>query len=756
MLLRKLVRTAWSYKAQFISMIIMLSIGIGVFLGFNIEWKSIEDNTETFFEQTSYADLRLYSDTGFSENDVEAIRELDGVDRATRYLYVSVGLKAMKKTVTLNVSEDYNVSTMLITDGADYNADSDRGIWLSDRFAQANGIEIGDTLTLTFKGTELSGEVVGLCKSGENMICTADSNQLMPDYDTHGFVYISPTMLENSLGAAFYPQINVISDMDKAELEEAVKSALGRTALVADKSLHTAYAGAASEAEEGKTMGAVLPVLFLAVAVLTMVTTMHRIASNEKLQIGTLKALGLRDEKILLHYTSYGLFTGILGTLLGTALGYAIAALIISPHGMMSTYFDLPEWHLTMPAFCIPVIILTVILLTLISLLSVKRMLAGTAADALRPYAPRAFKASVLERLPFADGLSFSVKWNLRDILRHKARSAMTLIGVFGCMLLIVGGLGMNDTMQCFLDRLSYTNNYVTKINVSETADNAAVSALAEELDGDWQAALGISLDGSTSTLEIYGAENGKLRFLTEDNEPLTLGDDGVYLCLRLKDTAAVGSTVEFSPYGSDTTYTARVAGYFRSLVSESIAMSDTYAESLGIEYHIGSVYTDTAEADVDASPIISGKQEKTAIMATYDTFLELLRLMVIILIVGAVILGTVVLYDLGAMSYVERRRELATLKVLGFRDRALGRLLTEQNLFLTLLGVLIGLPCGVGVLQILITALCSEYELCLTVSALTCAASLLLCLGVSFAVSLAVARKNQRLDMTEALKSNE
>lgn len=113
-------------------------------------------------------------------------------------------------------------------------------------------------------------------------------------------------------------------------------------------------------------------------------------------------------------------------------------------------------------------------------------------------------------------------------------------------------------------------------------------------------------------------------------------------------------------------------------------------------------------------------------------------------------------LYDLGAMSYVERRRELATLKVLGFRDNVLGRLLTEQNLFLTLLGVLIGLPCGACVLQILITALCSEYELSLTVSALTCAASLLLCLGVSLAVSLAVARKNKRLNMTEALKSNE
>lgn len=256
---------------------------------------------------------------------------------------------------------------------------------------------------MTYRGIEISGEVVGLVKSGENMICVADENQLMPDYGSFGFAYISPKKLENALGMAFYPQINVISDMEKANLEKAVKEALGMTILVTSKDEHTAYAGAQSEAQEGKTMGSVLPVLFLSIAILTMVTTMHRIAANEKVQIGTLKALGFRDSKILRHYTSYGLFIGLNGTVLGVILGYGVAAIIISPNGMMSTYFDLPKWTLVMPAFCIPVIILTVAFLTLISYLSVKKMLKGTAADALRPYAPKAMKKSVLEKLPFGE-----------------------------------------------------------------------------------------------------------------------------------------------------------------------------------------------------------------------------------------------------------------------------------------------------------------------------------------------------------------
>ena len=261
MLIRKLFRTAWSYKSQFISMIMMIALGIGVFLGFNIEWKSIEADTDAFFEETNYADFRLYDENGFSEEDIQAIQNLEGVDAATRYLSVNVDLKDTKKSVALNVSENYTVSTMYVLEGADYDENSD-GIWLSDRFAEKNEISLGDTLTTVYKGIEIRGEVIGLIKSGENMICVADENQLMPDYESFGFAYISPKKMEDAFGMAFYPQIHVRSGMEKEELEEAVKEILGRTILVTSKEMHTAYAGAQSEAEEGKTMGSILPVLF--------------------------------------------------------------------------------------------------------------------------------------------------------------------------------------------------------------------------------------------------------------------------------------------------------------------------------------------------------------------------------------------------------------------------------------------------------------------------------------------------------------
>lgn len=142
--------------------------------------------------------------------------------------------------------------------------------------------------------------------------------------------------------------------------------------------------------------------------------------------------------------------------------------------------------------------------------------------------------------------------------------------------------------------------------------------------------------------------------------------------------------------------------------------------------------------------------------MDSYDTFMELMDLMVAILIGVAIVLGIVVLYNLGIMSYVERRRELATLKVLGFRDKTIGRLLISQNLWITVLGIILGLPGGAAVLYILITALASEYEMAITLGSITYIVSILLTFAVSMLVGLMVAAKNKKIDMVEALKCSE
>lgn len=758
MLLRKLFRTAWKYKAQFISMIIMVAIGIGIFVGFNMEWYSLEKDTGDFLAETNYADYRIMSEQGFSAEDIDAVKKIDGVKQAIRVLNVNVDVKGDDTSLALFVPEEYCVSTMRITSGADYSEQSD-GFWLSDKYATANNVKIGDALTVTYRNNEISGEVVGLAKSGEFMVCVADSNQIMPDYTLFGFVYASPEKIKNALsGFIMYPQINILSDMEKPQMEKAVKTALSKTTLVLGKNEHRAYAAAQSEIEEGQTMVSVLPLLFLLIGVLTMITTMHRVTANEKTQIGTLKALGFKNGKIIRHYTAYGLFIGIVGAILGIALGIGICAFVINPNGMMGTYLDLPKWGLYAPWWTWLVLAGIVAFLTLISFLSVKKMLKGTAADALRPYVPKKVKPLAIEKTKVWNKMSFATKWNLRDIFRHKTRSIMTLVGIIGCMILLVGGLGMKDTMTGFLDALDkQVMNYETRVNFTQTVTNEQAIEFVEKYNGDYVASSSVQVNGEAITLEVYNVSHNLVKFIDKNNNEVTLTDEGAYISLRVAGRGfKVGDTLEFLPYGSEESYRVKVAGILRSYTVECITLTAEYADSITMPYTISSAFVNTSASNIDAADFVSGTQTKAAIMDSYNSFMNIMNTMVLVLVIAAIVLGIVVLYNLGVMSYVERYRELATLKVVGFKNKHIGRILISQNIWLTIIGIIIGLPAGVGVLHLLLALLASEYELKMILGALTYCVSILLTFGVSLVVGLLVARKNRKINMVEALKGAE
>lgn len=765
MLRKKMLRTIWRYKAQFISMIIMIALGVGVFLGFNMEWYSLERNTAEIYEATGFADYRIFSEKGFSEEDFDAVMAIEGIADATRYLSVNAAVKDDTDIVAVTVSENMDVSGILLMDGEAYDAESTDGIWLSDSYAGANGISLGDTLELGYKGISIRGTVRGLVKSSEYLICLPDETQLMPDYTSYGYAYISPAMLEKSIPALFrkfignslYYQINVLTDMEKPAFVEAADEALGRTCLVLAKDETVSWSSAQGEVEEGKTMGSILPVLFLAIAILTMVTTMHRITASEKTQIGTLKALGFRDRQILRHYTVYALLIGVTGSALGIGIGYWLAWFIMSPGGTMATYIDMPSWKLYVPGFCWAVLALINVFLTLIGYLSVRKMLEGTAADALRPYTPKKIRHLALEETKAFKALGFGTKWNLRDCLRHKSRSFMTLFGIIGCMILLVGGMGMMDTMNAFIDTFyEEAIHYENRVNLdTENVTNEKAQKLAGELEADWCAQSSVQIGDRGYALEIYDITHDKVRFPGEDMRLTELTDDGAWICSRIAREYALttGDSVTFSPYDSDETYTVPVAGILLSM-SEGIVMTAQCAGDAGIGYTINTLYTD--EKEIPEDPAILNVQSKKAIMDSFDTFMNLMNTMIVLLVAAAVILGIVVLYNLGIMSYTERYRELATLKVVGFKDRKIAGLLIGQNLWLTVAGILIGLPVGIGVLQYLITALASEYELKMTLGLPTFLVSILLTFLVSLFVGFVLAGKNRHIDMVAALKTEE
>ena len=765
MLLKKLFRTLWRYKAQFISMIIMIALGVGVFLGFNIEWYSLEVNTKEIYDATGFADYRIYSDKGFTREDLEAIRSVSGVRDATRFLSVNASVQGDSDVLALTVSENMAVSGILLMEGEPYSDTDPDGFWLSDSYAAANHIRTGDALTLTYQSLSLTGTVKGLVKSSEYLICLPDETQMMPDYHSYGYVYISPVMLDNAIpflfrsmiGNSLYHQINVLSSLDKPAFVEAADKALGSTRLILSRDETVSWAETRGEVEEGQTMGSILPVLFLAIAILTMITTMHRITASEKKQIGTLKALGFKDRRILRHYSAYALMIGLAGTVLGIGIGYALGWFIMNPESAMATYIDMPSWTLHAPLFTWIVLAAMNAFLTWIGYLSVRKMLAGTAADALRPYVPSRVKHLWVEDHKRFKALSFGTKWNLRDCLRHKSRSFMTLFGVVGCMILLVGGLGMKDTMDAFLDTF-YEDaiHYQTRVYLdTDHVSRQEAAAMAEKLEGDWSAERAVQIGDKGYSLEIYSLGHDKVRFADADMKRISLTDEGVYICTRIAKRFGLfaGKTITFEPYDSTESYTLPIAGVLDSM-TESIVMTDVLADRSGIPYTVSCIYTD--RTDLAGDTRVRSTQSKESIMNSFDTFMDLMNKMIILLVIAAVILGIVVLYNLGVMSYTERYREMATLKVVGFKDSRIGRLLISQNLWLTVLGIIIGLFAGWGVLNYLLNALASEYELKLVIGPVTYGVSILMTFGVSLAVGLMIARKNRTIDMVAALKTEE
>lgn len=754
MLFKKMLRTLLFYKAQFISMIIMITLGVTVLVACNVLWGSLEYNSNYMYETTNMADYRIYSDAGFTEDEVAKVKEIEGIKDATRVLSTNLSVKDSDNVLNLNVIENYTISKAIIVEGSSKYDESSDGIYLNDKYAKRNNISVGETVTVTYNSQDITLTVVALVKSGEYLIPISDETQLLPNFEKYGYFYMTPKKYKSIMGDNFYSSIFIDSDLDKITVESEVESKLGKSVLLTTNDENISYSGVEGEIEECMVTGIFVPIIFLVIAFLTMITTMQRVTINEKIQIGTLKALGFKDKKITIHYTSFGFFIGLIGVVLGIILGFIAGAFMFNESGSYGIYIDFLNWTLVLPWYCYLLLVLIIALLTLITFLSVRKILKGTASEVLRPYVIKNIKQSKFEKTKLWNKLSFSTKWNLRDIFRHKARSLMSLLGVFGCALLLCIGFSMKEsidgTVDCMFNKV-YT--YESKIFINDGVSNDDVSSLAKTYNGDMLASQSISLDNVTYALEIYNAKNGCVNFIDKNNNDVTLSDDGAYICLRMQDKGYnVGDTITISPFGTDQKYEIKVIGVLRNITTESIIMTNAYADSINFSYNYNVVFTKELSTNI-SSEYINSIQNISYLKESMDTMLDMMDMMVGIIIIASVILGIVVLYNLGLMNYLERYRELSTLKVVGFKDKRISSILITENLWITILGIIIALPVSYGLVVILFKMLASEYEMAVVFGALTIFVSVLLTLGVSMLVSLVVSRKNKKIDMTKALK---
>lgn len=234
-------------------------------------------------------------------------------------------------------------------------------------------------------------------------------------------------------------------------------------------------------------------------------------------------------------------------------LAYGIAYYIINPKGPMSTYLDFPSWHLYMPWYGVLIVILLPITLGIISYLIVNSELKGTACETLKPKREKAVKASYIEKTKFFSKASFQTKWNIRDMLRHKVRTIMSIIGVLFSTVLIFACMGMRDTVIDFKNTLYNENyNFENKLTLNSQISNTKALDLASKYEADYEANVAIKLNDKTVVLSIINNSRNLLGIVDEKENRLELKDGGVYVCRRIKDDGyKINKEIDFNLYGS-------------------------------------------------------------------------------------------------------------------------------------------------------------------------------------------------------------
>lgn len=751
MLKRKIIRTLLNYKAQMISMLLMIILGVGIFLGCNIEWYSIKTNRTNYYEDTGYPEYRIYKDS-FSLDELQYVKDFSDVKYVTRAL-TTLGSLNNNTYLMLNVLEDCQNIKPLYIDGEVYSNEAD-GIYLSDLYAKENNIKLNDYLDIEVEGFKIHEPVKGLIKSSEYLICLKDSSQLLPNYKEYAYCYLSPKMITKYLGQAFYNTVYASSKLSTSEFEAEALNALGASITVLSYQDETGYSGSNGEIEEGKTMALLIPTAFILIAVLTMVTTMARISTNERIQMGVLKSLGFKRKKIARHYSLYGLIIGTAGTLIGCVLAYGIAYYIINPKGPMSTYLDFPSWHLYMPWYGVLIVILLPITLGIISYLIVNSELKGTACETLKPKREKAVKASHIEKTKFFSKASFQTKWNIRDMLRHKARTIMSIIGVLFSTVLIFACMGMRDTVIDFKNTLYNENyNFENKLILNSQISNTKALDLASKYEADYEANIAIKLNDKTVVLSIINNSRNLLGIIDEKGNRLELKDGGVYVCRRIKDDGyKINNEIDFNLYGSKEIISSKVIGVCLSM-TEGIYMTENTANELGISYKIQTLYTNL-NVTVDSN--VSSITTKTELLSAFNTMMEMMDSMIWILILASAILAVVVLYNLASLGYIEKIREMSTLKVIGFTNKKIAKILVVGTIWITVVGLIIGLPLGAYLLDILLRALAGEYEMNMAFGYLSYIVGIVVPFLVSLVTIYLISKKTKKLDMVSALKERE
>lgn len=762
----KSLRDIRKSKSQFISIFIMATLAVFIMTGLDSIWYTVEKHSYNMYQSTNLSDLWV-TVVNPSEQQMWGIGKIEGVE-------------LVEKRFTANADTDLPGKPTLQVYALDENStldqpklqkgkfDKSSGAVLDSKFAEVYNLEIGDFITIKLNGAWLRLQIDGLALISEHVFAVKNSATITPNHSDYGFIIIRTNTLKSVYGQKVYNQISVKTAQD-SDLASVVNKA---GSIVGDKLIgitlqkdSSSVSSVNSRIQQFKTLSLVFPVLFLLVTALITQSTMVRMVENQRPQIGILKALGYSKGSILWHYTSYGVIVGVLGSIFGLLTGPNILGrvLIFQLKLTLATYsLKINYGHFVFVLFLI------LICTGGVSFFACRQLLSDTPSVLLRDKPPKSGQHIFLEYIPSVwQKMKFSSKLIARNIVENKGRLIMSTIGVMGCTGLIISALTVRSTLSGIGDYTygtTFTFDQKIILDATKTSSkylkNLQLDGIAQQME---ESALQVIFPDGSQKIEpvsITTKESLLIHLQNIDGTPVSLPEKGVLLTRKLCKERGLNKgdiiRIKLTGKGYVSVPVAEIA-YVAS--GQGIYMTDKYWESLGETFKPTALlvkWRDQPDRKFLDSDIVADLATRESMQDSLSSSLGVVNFAVMFLIVIGASLAFVVLYNTGILNFVERTRDLATFRVLGFHHNEIRYLVLIENYFSVLLGMLSGIPVGRFMSWIIASSIDERLDLLGNISLRDVMIAEAMTIFFSWIVNKIIADKMKEIDIFEALKSVE
>lgn len=790
---KKALRDLLKNKFQYSCVLLVVILGSALFLGFSSTARVEDEFLEDYVTEYNLPDLWVYY-SSVSDREADIIADIDGVeDAAARFqgdLTVDFDGRQSKLTM-MSYNKDSDLAKAYVCDGK--MPEEPYEVAVDAEYADANDLEIGDEIQISINNHEMTMNVVGLVESAEYMIKLPDTMSDIPDPEAYGIGFFNFDTITEELGGEIpYNQIivKIKDDADANDVAKKIEEKADKDTFVycASRKLNTGYSMIESHVEQNTRLGFMFPAVFYLIAAVIVFITLSNTINSQRTQIGVMKALGYKNSKIVMHYMLDSLVISVVGTVAGGILGNIVVPKILI--FALKRQFDIPTIE---PKFYIMNIIPSVLLMSAFAaaatVLSCRKMQKENAASEMRPLTPGIDHKLLLEK---ASGIWDKFKMDSRIVLRNiflnKRRMILSMIGIVGSTAVIIAGIGLKQSVDKLLvvqyQKILKSDAEVSLLNTVNLEDGSAEVVdpekieLPEGTDALKYTRLLCEFKPNADDIiyvNVVAFEDDDYEdffsILNEDGENIKLNDDGFIISQRIANKYGykVGDTVTFTNIDSNyetVGIEGKVTGISYQYLSQDVFCTPEFLARNGITPKTLNMYVNIIDEKLNYEDIEDKFLDMPEVLAVKSIdkieqdeieWCEVIILDAIVMAIVAMIISLAVISCISSINYLERRRVLATMKACGYSNRQIFKLFVRENLFITVIGAIIGVPVGMKILAFVLNM--SETTTCAypyPPVALNCTIAVVLVIVYTLIANLTVRRKIKKLNMVEILKNVE